>query len=246
MMFCSLFLSSRDLLLLWEEVELVEKRLDVAISESLILLDAQNLAHGSVGVNGVTLLGILQLVGIHVRAEGTSNISGGHLRALGLAEEVAEFILEGDRGGEDGGALLLDNAVLTLLLGATTTTTSLLDLLGNTLLETLESLDGADRLITKSLVKGHKGGNLLLDRLDLNSDRVHDGGGDRGSRGSRSNGGLGLLGGWGSSSGNWGGWSGCWRSRDGVRLLGNFLHVLGCGAGGGGWLAHCINTGGSI
>ena len=241
-------LSSRDLLLLWEEVELVEEALDVAVGEGLILLHAKNLAHGSVGVDGVTLLGILQLVGIHVGAEGASDISWGHLRALGLAEEAAELILEGDRGGEDGGALLLDDAILALLLGATTTTTSLLDLLGNTLLETLESLDGADRLITKSLVKGNKGGNLLLDRLDLDGDRINDGGGDGGCRGgrrSRSNGGLGLLSGSGSNwGGNWGS-GGDWRSRDGVRLLGNFLHVLG-GGGGGGWLAHCINTGGSI
>jgi hypothetical protein len=235
-------LSSRDLLLLWEEVELVEEALDIAVGEGLILLDTQNLAHGSVGVNGMTLLSILQLVGINIGAEGTSDIRGGHLRALGLAKEAAELILKGDWGGEDSGALLLDNTVLTLLLGATTTTTSLLDLLGNTLLETLESLNGADRLITKSLVKGNKGSDLLLHRLDLDGDRVNNGGGDGGSWGG--DGGLGLLNSWGSGS-DWGWGSGCW-GRGGVRLLGNFLHVLGGGVGGGGWLAHCINTGGSI
>lgn len=141
-------LGGGDLLLLRQQVQLVQEGLDVAVGESLILLNAQDLAHGSIWVDGVTLLGILQLVGVDVGGEGTSDISWGHLRALSLAQEAAQLILQGDWGGEDGWALLLDNAILALLLGAATTTTSLLDLLGDALLKALQGLDGGNSLVT--------------------------------------------------------------------------------------------------
>ena len=134
----STVLRSRLRLLLWQHVQLIEVRLDVAVGQGLRRGDAQNLAHGLIGVDGVALLCILQLVRIDVGREGASDIRGGHLRALGLAEERAQLILEGDGGGEDGRALLLDHAILRDLGATALATRGLLDLLGHTLLQALE------------------------------------------------------------------------------------------------------------
>lgn len=54
------------LLLLWQDVQLVQVGLDVAVRDLLALLNAQDLAHGSIRMNRVTLVGILQLVLVHV------------------------------------------------------------------------------------------------------------------------------------------------------------------------------------
>ena len=195
-------------------------------------------------MNRVTLLGVLQLVRIDVGRERASDISGGHLRALGLAKEDAELVLQSDGGGEDGWALLLRDAVLILLLGATATTTSLLDLLGDALLETLEGLDGRHSLVTLGLEGRNQGGNLLVDGLHVRrrgglGDSRSDGGGSdgRGNRDGRDGrlrrgGFLGLLSdrGRGGNSGN--------LSNGGIGFLGDFLrNSLGR-------LAHCTSTGG--
>ena len=99
-------------------------------------------------MNRVTLLSVLQLVGVDVGRERTSDIRGRHLRALGLAEERAELVLQGDRRGEDGRALLLRRTVLIGGLDTTAAAAGLLDLLGDTLLKLLERLDGRDGLVT--------------------------------------------------------------------------------------------------
>ena len=185
------FLGRGRLLLLRENVELVKVALNVAVREIFALLHAQHLTHGSVRVDRVTLLGILQLVAVHVGAEGASDISRGHLRALGLAQEAAQLVLQRHRGGKDGGALFLDHAIFALLLGATAAATSLLNLLGNTLLQLLQRLDGGNRLIAQLLVQRDQVSNLLLNRLRLNGNRIsHRGGNGSGLnyRGSRSSG----------------------------------------------------------
>jgi hypothetical protein len=74
-------------------------------------------------MDSVALLSVLELVAINICAECTSDIGRSHLGTLGLAEERAELILEGNRGGEDGGTLLLGDTILALTLGATTATT---------------------------------------------------------------------------------------------------------------------------
>lgn len=185
-------------------------------------------------MDGVALLRILQLVRIDVGREGTSDIRWGHLRALGLAEERAERVLEGDGGGEDGRALLLDHAILRDLGATTLATRGLLDLLGNTLLETLERLDGGNRGITLLLEDSDQARDLLLDGLGL--DLSGWGSNRRGNGGSR-NRGWGSSGGWLGSllrgNNRWGG-----NGLDGD--IGLLLDFLG---GGGGVLAHCTSTG---
>ena len=187
-------------------------------------------------MDGVALLGILQLVRIDVGREGASDICWGHLRALGLAEERAELVLEGNWGGEDGRALLLDHAILSDLGATTLATRGLLDLLGNTLLQSLKRLDGGNRGIALLLEDSDQARDLLLNGLGLD---LSGWGSNR-----RGNGGSGNRG-WGSGSrwlsgllrGNnrWGG-----GDLDGdIGLLLNFLG----GRGGGGVLAHCTSTG---
>ncbi len=85
----------------------------------------------------MALLSILQLVGVHVGAEGAGHIGGGHLATLGLAQERAQLILQGHGGSEDGGALLLGRTVLTLALRAAAAAAGLLDLLRHALLQAL-------------------------------------------------------------------------------------------------------------
>jgi uncharacterized membrane protein YgcG len=229
------------LLLLWENIQFVKVTLDVTICQSFAVLHTKNLTHRCIWVDGVALLGVLELVRVDIRRERTSHIRWGHLRALGLVQEAAEVILQRDRGSEDGRTLLLWDAVLILLLGTTATTTSLLDLLRNTLLELLERLDRGNRLITLRLEDGNQSRNLLVNRLGLRrwgldrNSRSHWGNGDGGSNGGRSDWlGSGLLGNGGSS--DWGGDF----SNGGIGLLGDLL------GGGGGVLAHCTSTGGSI
>ncbi len=195
-------------------------------------------------MNRVTLLGVLQLVRVDVGRERASDISGSHLRALGLAEERAELVLQGDWGGEDGWALLLRDAVLVLLLGAAAATTGLLDLLGNTLLETLEGLDGGDGLVTLGLEGRNQGGNLLVDGLHIRwrgglGDRRSDGGGgDRRSNGDGRGGDLRRSGLLGLLSDRWRGGNSGNLSNGGIGFLGDFLgNSLGR-------LAHCTSTGG--
>ena len=160
-------LRSRLGLLLWQHVQLVEVRLDVAVGEDLRSGNAQDLAHGLIWVDGVTLLRILQLVRIDVGREGAGDIRWGHLRALGLAEERAQLILEGDGGGEDSRALLLDHAILSDLGATALAARGLLDLLGNTLLQALKRLDGSNRGIALLLEDGDQARDLLLDGLGL-------------------------------------------------------------------------------
>ena len=194
-------------------------------------------------MNRVTLLGVLELVRVDVGRERASHVSRRHLRALGLAEKRAELVLQGDGGGEDGRALLLRDAVLILLLGATATTTSLLDLLGDTLLKTLEGLDGGHSLVALGLEGRNQGGNLLVDGLHVRwrgglGDSRSDGRSGNG-RSSRNGGGgsslrggdlLGLLSGWRRNSGNLG--------NGGIGFLGDLLRNSLVR------LAHCTSTGG--
>ena len=196
-------------------------------------------------MNRVTLLGVLQLVRIDVGRERASDISGGHLRALGLAKEDAELILQSDGGGEDGRALLLRDAVLILLLGTTAAATGLLDLLGDALLETLEGLDGGDGLVALGLEGRNQGGNLLVDGLHISrrgglGDSRSDGSGrnwrsngrDGRCSGLRRSGFLGLL------SNRWRDGNSGNLSNGGIGFLGDFLrNSLGR-------LAHCTSTGG--
>jgi len=162
MLFVSDYLGGSLNLLLRQQVQLVQVGLDVAVGDLLTLLDAQDLAHGGIRVDGVALLGILQLVGLNVGAEGTSDISGRLLAAIRQAKEGAQGILQGDRGGEDGGALLLGGATRGILGGTTTATTSLLEFLGNLLLQLLQGLDGASGLVTKVLMQRNKLLELIL------------------------------------------------------------------------------------
>ena len=244
------FVLQRLGLLLGEHVKLVKITLHVAVRKILAFLDAQDLTHGRIRVDGVALLGVLELVGLHIGRERTSDIRRRHLSALRLVQEDAQLILDGHWGGEDGRALLLNSAIV-LLLDATAATTSLLQILGHALLEALEGLDGGDGLVADLLVGRNQACNLLLNGLDLRSRNLRDRGRDGGRRSSGSNwrgsssgrrgrrGSLSLLH-WGRNGRN----SGDGNSGDGglgVGLLGNFLH-----SGGGGGLAHCIHTGGSI
>ena len=119
-------------------------------------------------MNGVTLLGILQLVRIDIGRERAGHVSRRHLRALRLAQERAELVLQRNRRGEDGRALLLRHAVLIRRLDATTTLRGLLDRLRDALLQALERLDGLHRLITSLLEDGNQLRNLLVDALRLN------------------------------------------------------------------------------
>lgn len=162
MLFVSDYLGGSLNLLLRQQVQLVQVRLDVAVGDLLTLLDAQDLAHGGIRVDGVALLSILQLVGLNVGTEGTSDISGRLLAAIRQAKEGAQGILQGDRGGEDGGALLLGGAIRGILGGTTTATTSLLEFLGNLLLQLLQGLDGASGLVTKVLMQRNKLLELIL------------------------------------------------------------------------------------
>ena len=235
-------------LLLGKHVELVKVRLHISIAQIFAFFHAKDLTHGRIRVDGVALLGVLELVGLHIGRERASDIRRRHLSALRLVQEDAQLILDGHWGGEDGRALLLDGAIV-LLLDATAATTGLLQILGHALLEALEGLDGGDGLVADLLVSRNQARNLLLDGLDLGGrGGLRDRGRDRGSlhnsrsrrSGWRSR--LGLLrrssrrnSGNGRNGGDRGG-------SLGVGLLGNFLHS---GSGGGG-LAHCINTGGSI
>ena len=230
------------LLLLWENIQLVKVTLNISVSQSFTVLHTKNLTHRCIWVDRVALLGVLELVRVDIRRERTSHIRWGHLRALGLVQEAAEIILQRDRGSEDGRALLLGDTVLILLLGTTATTTSLLDLLRDTLLELLERLDRGNRLIALRLEDGNQSRNLLINRLGLGrwgldrNSRSHWGDGDWRGWGGRRGDWLrsGLLGNWGSS--DWGGDFG----NGGIGLLGDLL------GSGGGVLAHCTSTGGSI
>ena len=229
------------LLLLWENIQLVKVTLDVPISQSFTVLHTKNLTHRCIWVNGVALLGVLELVRVDIRRERASHIRWGHLRALGLVQEAAEIILQRHRGREDGRALLLWDAVLILLLGTTAATTSLLDLLRDTLLELLERLDRGNRLVALRLEDGNQSRDLLINGLGLHrwgldrNSRRHWGNGDWRSNGSGGDwlGGR-FLSSWGSS--DWGGDFG----NGGIGLLGDLL------GSGGGVLAHCTSTGGSI
>jgi len=235
-------------LLLGKHVKLIQIRLDVAVRQIFALLHAKDLTHGRIRVDGVALLGVLELVGLHIGRERASDIRRRHLSALRLVQEDAQLILDGHWGGEDGRALLLDGAIV-LLLDATTATTGLLQILGHALLEALEGLDGGDGLVADLLVSRNQARNLLLNGLDLRSgnlrNRRRDGGSlhDRSSRrGRRSRGGsrLSLLH-WGRNGRNGRNGGDGNRGSLSIGLLGNFLH-----SGGGGGLAHCIHTGGSI
>jgi hypothetical protein len=188
-------------------------------------------------VDGVTLalLGILELVGLDVGAEGLGDISGRHLGAISMTEERGKLLLERDGGLEDGGALgSLTLRTLSLALTAAATA-SLLEVTRNTLVELLESLDTSNSGVTDRLELGNKGINVLLkgrggaSRGSLNSRRLRGRGGNRSRcRGSLFLLGLDLL----YRGGN--------RGRSGLRggiLLGNFLR----GFGGGG--AHRTSTG---
>ena len=247
----SFVLGRRGLLLLRQHVELIQITLDVAIGKILALLHAKDLTHGRIRVNGVALLGILELVRLDIRRESTSDIRRRHLSALWLVQEDAQLILDGHWGGEDGRALLLDGAII-LLLDATAATTGLLQILGHALLEALEGLNGGNGLVADLLVGRNQARNLLLDGLDLGGrGGLRDRGRDRGSlHNSRRRSGwrsrLGLLRRSSRRSRGNGrnGRNGDGGSSLGVGLLGNFLHSGGGGGGGG--LAHCINTGGSI
>jgi len=235
-------------LLLGKHVKLIQITLDVAVRQIFAFFHAQDLTHGRIRVDGVALLGILELVGLHIGRERASDIRRRHLSALRLVQEDAQLILDGHWGGEDGRALLLDGAIV-LLLDATTATTGLLQILGHALLEALEGLDGGDGLVADLLVSRNQARNLLLNGLDLRSgnlrNRRRDGGSlhDRSSRrGRRSRGGsrLSLLH-WGRNGRNGRNGGDGNRGSLSIGLLGNFLH-----SGGGGGLAHCIHTGGSI
>ena len=218
--------------------------LDGAVRDLLALLQAQQVTHGGIRVDGVALGGVLQLVRSDIGGEGAGNIRGGHLRALRLAQERAQRVLQGNRGGKDGRALLLRHAVLISGLNTALALASLLDILGNALLEALQGLDGGDGLVTLGLEGLDQILDLLINGLDLNgrlfssngggNRRGGDGGGNRRSGGGRLSG---LL----RGSGDDGGGD---RLGDGLRLLGNLLG--GGGGGGGNGLAHCISTGGSI
>lgn len=173
--------------------------MDVAIGNKLTFLDAKNFTHSGIRVNRVALVDILQFVKVNISAKGTSDISRGHLAALSFAKEGAQLILKSHRGSEDGRTLLFYGTII-LLLGATTTTTSILDLLGDTLLKTLKSLDCGNSLVAETLVKLNKSINLLLNRLGLNA--ISGSSGNSRCNGGRSNGarsssysslGLGLL-----------------------------------------------------
>lgn len=118
-------------------------------------------------MNGVTLLSILQLVRVHVGRERAGHVGRRHLRALRLAQERAELVLQRNRRGEDGRALLLRRAVLIGRLDATAALRGLLDRLRDALLQALERLDGLHRLITSLLEDGNQLRNLLVDALRL-------------------------------------------------------------------------------
>jgi len=236
--------------LLGKVVQLVQVGLDVAVGECLALLDTQDLAHGLIGVDGVALLSILELVTIHIGTEGTGDIRRGHLRALGLAEEGAQGITEGHRGGEDGGAL--GNRRGTLNRGglvASAAATSLLDLARNTLGQAAECLETRDGRITNRLELVGEGLDVLgngrggLDVCGRGRHRGSGGGLNRGGDGSRHRGGCGrgclgllLLGcrnhGGGGRHGSRGGGGG------GLGLLCDLLNGGGLGRG-----AHCTGTG---
>ena len=156
-----------SLLLLRKDVQLVQVGLHIAVRDLLAVLQAKNLAHRGIRMNGVTLVRVLQLVLLDIGREGAGHIRRRHLRALGLAQERAELILEGNRRGEDGRALLLRRAVLIRHLDAAAATTRLLDGLRHALLQALERLDGLHRLVTGLLEDGNQLRNLLVDALDL-------------------------------------------------------------------------------
>lgn len=82
-------------LLLREDVELVEVSLDIAVADRVILLQAEELAHSRIRVDRVTLtlLGVLELVRLDIRAECLRDISGRHLSAARLAKEGAKLAL---------------------------------------------------------------------------------------------------------------------------------------------------------
>ena len=150
--------------LLGKVIQLVEVGLDVPVGQGLTLLDAQHITHGGIRVDGVALLSILQLVALHIGAECLGDIRRGHLRSLGLAEEGAQGITEGHRGGEDGGALgnrrgTLDRDGLV----ASAAATSLLDLTRYTLGELGEGLEARDRGIAHRLELGGQGLDVLGD-----------------------------------------------------------------------------------
>jgi hypothetical protein len=178
---------------------------------------------------------------INIGTEGTSNISRGHLTALGLTKESTEVILKSYRGSEDSRTLLLRGTVLALLLGAAAALASLLDLLGYTLLEALEGLDIGNGLIANLLVRGDKRSNFLFNSAHFNNSGFSDGTYNRGSSysGHGGNGRLSLFGGLFSNyrgSSNRGG-----GGRSNFSFLGYTL-----GGGRGGRLVHCIITGGIL
>jgi hypothetical protein len=148
--------------LLGKIVQLVQEGLNVAVCKYLIGLDAENLAHGLIGVDGVALDGILELVGLDVGTERLGDIRGGHLTAIGLPQEGTERIAESNRRSEDRRALgnwsssLSRNRPI-----AATTTTSLLKILGHTLLKAPEGLEARDCRITNGLKLGNKGLDIL-------------------------------------------------------------------------------------
>ena len=249
----------RRRLLLGENVQLVQVRLDVAVRERLALLDAEHLAHRGIRVDRVTLLGILELVAINVGAERTRDIRRRHLAAVRLAEEGAETVTERHGGREDGGALgdwrgTLDRRSTV----AAAATTGLLDLTRGTLLELAERLKTRDGRITDGLelrregldVLGERGGGLrgggrgdLRGRRNRLSRRRNSRRSSRGSlrllgdllRGSCGTGGSCRRSSCDSNRG-----SCCGNNGDSFLLGGDLLHDgLGCGT-------HCTTTGGIV
>ena len=243
---------SSDRLLLWQDVQLVQMGLDRAVRDLLALLQCQYLTHGRIRMNGVTLLRVLQLVLLHIGGEGTSDIGGGHLSALGLAQERTQLVLQRHGSGKDSGALLLGLAIL-LLLDTTATTTRLLNLLGDALLELLEVLNRSHGLITQLLLNLNQFIDLMLHGRQLSDLRSRlRRRGDRGFRNgrlSRSDGrggrGLAALGGldrsllWRSSdwsSDGWGNNRGNGSSSSDLltrRRIGLLRDTLGSGRGSG-------------
>jgi hypothetical protein len=134
----------------------------IPIRKYLIRLDAEHLAHGLIGVDGVTLDGILELVALDVGAKGLGDIRGGHLRPGRLTEESAERITKRNRCREDSRALGNGRSALHRRRPiAATTTTSLLKILRHTLLKTAERLETHNRRITDGLKLGHQGIDVL-------------------------------------------------------------------------------------
>ena len=122
----------------------VQVALQVEVGELVSISDGQELLQCSVRLDVVL---VLQTLFLDVVVDGLGDFTAAHQSAVGLAQELAEFI--SDLGGalEDAGSARL--CISTLFdLAATLALASILDLTVNTLLELLDLREhGGDSLL---------------------------------------------------------------------------------------------------